>query len=150
MIPGGFAEISIHLSTSIYPSVHLSVCPCACALITLYIPCVQSAHLTQSDSRSTRCQMPSYNWDTRLFLNTEQCIVTVGHEPFTIPPLYLFIWWQDSTCWCSYSKLLFIYNWKSNILSYIYLYLFFHIFTVAVTNKMMAFHFSNMITFFSD
>ena len=89
LLPEGFSEVSIHLSTSIYSSVHLSVCPCVCASVTLYIPCVQSAHLTRSDSGSTRCQMPNYNWEARLCLNTVHYIVSVRHEHFSTPPLYL-------------------------------------------------------------
>lgn len=63
---------------SIHPSVHLPVCPRECASLTPSIPCVQSAHLTQSSSGSARCQMPNNNWKDRLFLRTVHSIVSVS------------------------------------------------------------------------
>lgn len=88
--------------TSLYTSVHihLSICPPVCLSLSVClgnpesshsIPCVQSAHLTHSDSGSTGCQMPRFNWGARLFLNTIKYIVSVRQEAFPTPPLGFFV-----------------------------------------------------------
>lgn len=81
LVPGGFTEVSMQLSMSTGPSVHLPVCGRYCSSLNLHIPCVQSARLTSLSSSDTRCKMLNRHWiwkDTRILNNVPSIVADLG------------------------------------------------------------------------